>query len=263
MQAEFPLPEPLRARYADWRLTPIFTARDPTVVARLDGADGRCHYVKVLRGDEPIPVRAEVERLRWACARGVPVPQLLDWSVGGPIEWMVTDGIDAVSGVEPELLAQPELLVPALARGLRRLHDTPAAECPFDFRLDVALEQVARRVAAGLVVPARDFHPEHAALTPEAALDRLRRDRPRSEEPVLSHGDPCFPNYLLRDGEVVAYVDIAEMGLADRWSDVAVASWSTTWNVGPGFDDLFVEAYGLRPDRDRLAYFRLLYDCRA
>jgi kanamycin kinase len=51
--------------------------------------------------------------------------------------------------------------------------------------------------------------------------------------------------------------------VADRWRDVAVASWSTMWNVGPGYEETFIREYGLEPDWDRIRFYRLLYDLRA
>lgn len=42
--------------------------------------------------------------------------------------------------------------------------------------------------------------------------------------------------------------------------DVAVASWSLTWNLGPGFGEPFLEEYGIALDHERLAFYRLLYD---
>ena len=50
------------------------------------------------------------------------------------------------------------------------------------------------------------------------------------------------------------------LGIGDRWADIAVASMSTVWNYGPGYEDLLIEAYGLTPARDRLAYYRELWD---
>jgi len=55
-------------------------------------------------------------------------------------------------------------------------------------------------------------------------------------------------------------VDLGELGVADRWWDLAVATWSTTWNLGAGYEDLFLAAYGVERDRERMAYYRLLYD---
>jgi kanamycin kinase len=55
-------------------------------------------------------------------------------------------------------------------------------------------------------------------------------------------------------------VDLGSLGLADRWADIAVAAWSTELNYGPGYADLICTGYGIEPDRERLAYYRLLWD---
>jgi kanamycin kinase len=48
--------------------------------------------------------------------------------------------------------------------------------------------------------------------------------------------------------------------VADRWADLAIATWSTGWNYGPGWESLLLEAYGVPPDPDRTRYYRLLWD---
>ena len=48
--------------------------------------------------------------------------------------------------------------------------------------------------------------------------------------------------------------------MADRWWDLAVATWSLEWNLGPGYEDLFLEVYGAELDLQRRNFFRLLYD---
>lgn len=77
---------------------------------------------------------------------------------------------------------------------------------------------------------------------------------------VVCHGDYCPPNVLLTDGRVSGYVDLGELGVADRWWDIAIGGWSTGWNFGAEFEDLFYDSYGIEPDRDRIAFYRLLYD---
>ncbi len=42
--------------------------------------------------------------------------------------------------------------------------------------------------------------------------------------------------------------------------DIAVASMSTEWNYGPGWEDALIEAYGVEPDRARLSYYRELWN---
>lgn len=34
------------------------------------------------------------------------------------------------------------------------------------------------------------------------------------------------------------------MGVADRWADLAIATLSTTWNYGPGWEQSVLDAYG-------------------
>ena len=40
----------------------------------------------------------------------------------------------------------------------------------------------------------------------------------------------------------------------------AIALWSVTRNMGPGWEDAFLEAYGIRRDPRKIAYYHLLYD---
>jgi kanamycin kinase len=47
---------------------------------------------------------------------------------------------------------------------------------------------------------------------------------------------------------------------ADRWADLAVATWSAEWNYGPGWERPPLDAYGIRPDPGRTRYYRLLWD---
>jgi kanamycin kinase len=53
-------------------------------------------------------------------------------------------------------------------------------------------------------------------------------------------------------------VDLGELGIADQWADLAVATWGTEWNYGPGWDGLLLDAYGAPPDTERTRYYRLL-----
>ena len=43
-------------------------------------------------------------------------------------------------------------------------------------------------------------------------------------------------------------------------ADLAIATWSAGWNYGPGWEPLLLDAYGVEPDPDRTAYYRLLWD---
>ena len=78
---------------------------------------------------------------------------------------------------------------------------------------------------------------------------------------MVCHADSCAPNTLINDdGTWSGHVDLGQMGVGDRWADIAIATWSTTWNYGPGWEDELLAAYGIGADPDRTRYYRLLWD---
>ena len=215
-------------------------------------------YLKVRAVEEEPRLLEEADRLRWAGAH-LNVPEVLACGTEGDVDWLLLTGLPGRDATTPELKQRPAWLVPVLARGLRRLHETPAADCPFRLTVDGALAAVRRRVAEGKVVHG-DLHEEFAHLSVDDALATLDDLAPGTEDLVLCHGDYCFPNVLIEGDAVTAYIDLGELAVADRWWDVAVGSWSTTWNIGPGWEQPFLDAYGIEPDRRRMTFYRLLYD---
>lgn len=200
--------------------------------------DGR--FIKWGPLDPEANMRDEAGRMRWA-SRWITVPQVLEQGQDATHEWLVTVAIDATSAVHPRWHDEPERAVRAAGEGLRMLHDAlPVAECPWDW-------SVPSRIA--LAEDCGERVPTDVLDAPE--IDRL----------VVCHGDACMPNTLLSaDGRVAGFVDLAALGTADRWADIAVASMSTLWNYGEGWADTLIEAYGIDPDHERLEYYRRLWN---
>ena len=253
-------PGQLAEAYADWRWSVAWQTAEHSVVYRLAREGVPERFLKLAPTEHYPSLTGEARRMRWVRDH-LPVPEVLEVGSDGPTSWLVTRSLPGKEGTRPELLRQPERLCRTLAAGLRRFHDTaPVEACPFDFRLDAALAHSRRRLAAGLVLPERDFHPEFRHLSAAQALRFLEDERPEAEDLVVCHGDYCPPNVLIRDGHAVGYVDLGELGVADRWWDLAAATWSVTWNLGPGHEEAFLAEYGVEADPDRLTYYRLLYD---
>lgn len=200
--------------------------------------DGR--YIKWGPLDPEAAMRDEAERMRWA-RRWITVPEVREQGQDDTHEWLVTVALPGRSAVDPHWSGDPATAVRAVGEGLRALHDAlPVAECPWEW-------SVASRVAGagerGIRVPKKLLDPP--------PVDRL----------VVCHGDACMPNTLVGDdGRWSAHVDLAALGVVDRWADIAVAAMSTVWNFGPGWEDALIEAYGVEPDRERLAYYRKLWN---
>lgn len=204
---------------------------------RLRGAGGDRYVKWVAHGTPELDLEAEAARLGWA-APYTPVPRVLDAGRDGDGAWLMTAAVPGRSAVDPAWVARPDVAARAIGAGLRALHDAlPVDDCPFTWS---AAERIAR-------------------------LDPAVRDRvagtPPTDRLVVCHGDACVPNTLLDDdGRWTAHVDLGSLGVADRWADLAVASASLGWNYGDGHEDAFFEAYGVEPDAERIAYYRLLWD---
>lgn len=254
-----PTPPELEARYSDWEWSIAWEYGPGGVTYRLDSGGGEVHFLKLARTGGYPSIEAETRRMRWA-ADYLAVPRVLEGGSVAEASWLLMEGLPGFDATHAMWSAEPERLVRVLAAGLRAFHEAPVSECPFDFRLDRALAHARRRVAEGRVVPDRDFHDEFSHLSAEEALALLEQTRPESESPVVCHGDYCPPNLLVEDWSPVGYVDLGELGVADRWWDLAVATWSVTWNLGPGFEDLFLAEYGVERDQTRTDFYRLLYD---
>ena len=62
------------------------------------------------------------------------------------------------------------------------------------------------------------------------------------------------------EGRFEGHVDLGGLGVADRWADLAIATWSTEWNFGREWVGALLDAYGVSADPERTRYYRLLWD---
>ncbi|HET9172564.1 MAG TPA: aminoglycoside 3'-phosphotransferase [Actinospica sp.] len=201
----------------------------------------------------------EIQRLQWA-ADHIVVPRVLKQGADDEGSWFLTAGLRGTTAVDARWKRDPATAVRAVGAGLRALHDAlPVDECPFTWPAEDRVARANRFAATGTMDPLR-WHRSLQHLTVDRALELLA-DIPPVDRLVVCHGDACAPNTLLDDtGAWCAHVDLGSLGLADRWADLAVATWSTEWNYGPNWTEPLLEAYGVDPDPDRIAYYRLLWD---
>jgi kanamycin kinase len=168
----------------------------------------------------------ERARLVWARAVGHPVPVVLDLGRDDAGQVLVTRSLPGTGAVTGEWLERPDVAVRAIAAGLRSLHDKlPTAACPFRTRW-------------------------------------IPRDAPAPDDgAVVLHGDACAPNTVIGvDGRFAGHVDLGELGVGDRWADLAIASLSLDWNYGEGWQPLFFETYGIGRDEERIGFYRAAWD---
>jgi kanamycin kinase len=236
-QADVPTPTAVERLAAGSSLRVMWENELGGLTFEVDAAPVR-RFVKWAPAGSGLDLASEAARLAWA-APFATVPRVLDHGADVSGSWLLTAALEGESAVARRWLGDPARAVAAIGTGLRALHDAlPVDRCPFSW-------SVADRLA-------RVHDP--------AARERLA-DAPPLDRLVICHGDACAPNTLVSDdGRWCGHVDFGALGLADRWADIAVATWSTEWNYGPGWEQPLLAAYGIAPDPERTAYYRELWD---
>lgn len=207
-----------------------------------------------------IDLTHEIQRLAWA-AKYTTVPRVLAQGSDTEGSWFLSAGLPGESAVSDIWKQDPGTAVRAIGAGLRSLHEAlPIDDCPFSWSAELRISQAHRRAAAGLLRP-EDWHDDLAHVGDVDRALSLLSKIPPVDKLVVCHGDACAPNTLVdADGSCSGHVDLDALGVADRWADLAITTWSTEWNYGPGWEEPLLEAYGIAPDPERIAYYRLLWD---
>jgi kanamycin kinase len=228
------------------------------------GEGSRRRFIKWAPAGSGLGLVGEAARLSWA-GQFHPVPEPLSWGQDEDGSWLVTAALPGEMAASARWRSEPAVAVAAIGQGLRAMHDNlPLARCPFTWSAEhrVAGAQAAGAQAAGTAgsLDPAAWHPCHQGLTVAEALARVA-DIPPPDQLVVCHGDACAPNTLLSgDGHWASHVDLGLLGVADRWADLAVATWSAEWNYGPGWERTLLDAYGVAPDPGRTQYYRMLWD---
>jgi kanamycin kinase len=218
----------------------------------------RC-FVKWAPAGSPLDLAAELARMTWAFAY-TPVPRVLGLGADGEGSWLVTAALAGRNAVSRRWLADPRTAVTAIGEGLRAMHDSlPVTDCPYSWMAKDRIAAAQRAAAAGRI-DTSDWAPEHLELGVEGAIAQVQ-NIPPADKLVVCHGDACAPNTLIADnGRWSGHVDLGDLGVADRWADLTIATWSAGWNYGPGWEHVLLDAYGIKPDAERTRYYRLLWE---
>ena len=174
---------------------------------------------------------------------------------------LVTAAIPGQNAASSRWKAKPQIAVRAIGEGLRSMHESlPVNRCPFSWSADDRLAELRRRVSEGRIDPT--WWPAAGPPLRTGRVLDLLAETPPVDQLVVCHGDSCAPNTLLTDdGRWSAHVDLGALGTADRWADLAVATWNVTLNYGAGWENLLLDGYGVALDAERSRYYRLLGRC--
>lgn len=266
------VPEPIAAALAGRRIRRIRTGESGARVFRCEGGEAPAVFLKTVPLDiarSSGALHDEVVRLQWMWDHDLPVPEVRHYAVSGGIEYLLLSEVPGIDASVPRSTRAVPGVVAALAEGLRLLHATPIADCPFRHGAAQRVEEARESVLAGLV-DETDFDEERRGRTAQQLLDELDATLPGVEDPidavedtVFTHGDYSLPNIILNDdGTRVAlsgFIDCARAGVGDRYQDLALGARSIASNVGPEWVSLLFQCYGLtKIDERKLRFYTLL-----
>lgn len=209
----------------------------------------------------------EIQMMTWLQGR-LPVPQVLHSCVENGRSFLLMSRLPGVMACDRHYMERPGVLIPLLARGLRRLWQVDVVGCPGRFGLEERLMLAEQLVREG---KCDTEHVEPGTYGPDGFRDpahllRWLKDHRPPVDPVLSHGDFCLPNLFLRQDRVSGYLDLGFCAVADRYQDIALCWRSLAHNSDgsygaayPGIrPDALFDALGITPDREKVRYYILL-----
>lgn len=235
----------------------------------LSGAEVRIYEDRVLKIERLSDAAAGLPVMLRFLDGKLPAPQLLACEEAEGFQYLLMSRIPGEMTCTETWMEQPDALLSLIADALKMLWQVDISGCPRYLGPEEKLERARYVVEHGLFDPVgcdpATFGPDGFA-SPMALLEWLEAHIPPMD-PVFSHGDFCMPNVLIRDGKISGFIDLGMSGVSDRYHDIALMHRSLAYNfsgwyggkVYPDFDaDKLFEHLGIRPDREKLRYYKLL-----
>jgi kanamycin kinase/aminoglycoside 3'-phosphotransferase-3 len=219
-------------------------------------------------GECSAAVVEQVQILQWLEGK-LPVPKVLAYEEENGKSYLLMSRIEGDMSCDTYYLDHPDILLEALASGLKMLWEVDIQDCPRVRDLDHALREARIQVENHLVDLDNvnpDTFGEDGFESPEHLLEWLENNRPVLEL-VFSHGDYCLPNVFLKNGQINGFIDLDRSGICDKWNDIALCYRSLKYNfdgtyggkIYEDFDpDRLFEKLGIKPDWDKINYYILL-----
>ena len=220
--------------------------------------DGRACFLKITPHTHCLPVKAEFARIQWLKTR-VPVADVITYLENDTHQYLVTAAVPGVELLEYD--ADPDILIRIFADAIRLFHDLPTEDCPFTWTVDEQLA-FARRTLENKEVQVSLLDTEFRGRSLDDLFREMVAHRPDSLDIVVVHGDPYHDNILVNPntGEVAAFIDVGNTGVADRYTDLAMIYDNIVHAFSESGWERFLQRYGLKNFDSKKMYFYRLFN---
>ena len=250
------VPPMLAESISGYAFRQIHVGLSPSNVFRLEAKNRNSLYLKISPRVPGFSLVQEKLKLEWLENR-LPVPKILQFAEDETTDYLLLSEIPGIPASDDSLKTDVSRVIEELAVGLKMIHSLPIEDCPFDARLDSAIETARERLLKNLV-DVSDFDEERQGRTAEDLARELIETKPAKEDLVFTHGDYCVPNVILKNGKLSGFIDWGNAGVADKYQDIALLTRSVSYNFGEGWEESVFEIYGIEPDWKKIRFYKLL-----
>ena len=250
------IPESLQNLIADARWVIVTEGESNAQVFRLSVTD---RYLKISEKNTRYPVLDEKKRLDWLAGR-VPVPEVLHYAENETHQFLLTSALDSLHPMHDKLNWSPQDRIRVLADAARKFHSLPVSECPFSWRIPEQIE-AARKYINSTKIKTHLLEKQWQHHTPQSLFEIVLALKPQNEDLVVAHGDLYPVNMRVSSAEktILGYIDVGRMGIADRYTDLALIANAIRWHYGAGWIPYFFRAYGIDTiNTQKLHFYQLI-----
>lgn len=216
-------------------------------------------FLKINKCSGDLFFNHEYDLLKWLKGK-ISVPDVVYHSNNSEYEFLLLTEIPGKVSYEVFSKSDIENNLKVLAKGLQIFHALPIAGCPNEIDINKMIQHAKERLEQGLINN-ENFDVRWKYKTPNELFEDIKRLKPKEIDKVVTHGDYCLPNVLIKSNELSGFVDLGSAGINDRYYDLAAISWSISYNFGQKWLPYFFEQYGINYDeidRERILFYQML-----
>lgn len=192
----------------------------------------------------------------------LPIPKILYYNKNKDHEFLLTTELKGTAAYKLPKLDRKEATI-ILARTLKRIHEIPIENCPFYFSLEKILSKIKNKIENKTIEETIVKKYSKAGIKIDDVFqDYLIQEMPKKEDLVFCHGDYCLPNVLIKNNSLTGIIDWGYAGIADRYFDLAMSTWSLSYNYKENNEklvELYLKEYGIdKLDQKKFYYYRTL-----
>ena len=216
-------------------------------------------FLKINRNFEVSFFNHEFVMLNWLKGK-LPVPDVIYQYKEGDQEYLLLSEIPGKVSYEVFSKSDIEVNLGILANGLQKFHTLSTSGCPRKITIEMMMQHAETRLKQGLISN-ETFDVRWKHKSPEELFNEVKRLKPKTIDEVVTHGDYCLPNVMIKNNELSGFVDLGSVGINDRFYDIAAVIWSISYNFGEKWISVFLENYGITQDetyREKILFYQML-----